>query len=67
MANMVQSINFVRRLNRRNFYFQARVFKFWRFIRGIEVDKNVKFQFNISKIIPARPKKTGTWDVHIQL
>ena len=30
----------------------------------MEVIKNAKFQCNISKIMPARPKHTGTWNVN---
>ena len=42
--------------------FQTRVFEIWWLIR--EVMKNIKFQVIICKIMPARPKNTGTWVVN---
>ena len=34
----------------------------WCLNRGVEVmKKNIKFQLNVYKILPARPKNTGTW------
>ena len=55
-------MNFIRSLNKGNFYFSNQSFQIWWLISGIEVRKNTKFQLNISKIMAARPKKnTGTW------
>ena len=50
-------MNFIRRLNRGNFYFSNQSFQIWWLIGGIEVRKTYKFQLNISKIMAARPKK----------
>ena len=45
------------------FIFQARVFKFGDCLGVWKLATNAKFQNNISKIMPARPKNTGTWEV----
>ena len=52
-------MNFIRWLNRRNFYFSNLSFQIlWHY--G-SYEKNKKFQLNISEIMRARPKKkTGT-------
>ena len=50
-------IYFIRRLNRDNFYFSRQSFKILWLISGIEVRKKPNFQLNISKIMPAKPKK----------
>ena len=34
---------------------------------GWRLATNAKFQHNISKITPARPKNTGTWDVNAKI
>ena len=54
-------MNFIRRLNRGNFYFSKRSFKIWWLISGLKVWKHAKFQLNISKIMAVRPKKH--WDM----
>ena len=43
--------------------FQATVLKFGDLLGELKLPKNAKFQFNISKITPAKPKNTGTWGV----
>ena len=52
-----KSIQLIRRLNRENFYFSNHNFQIWQLINGMEVLRNTKFQLNVSKIVPARPKK----------
>ena len=54
-------MNFIRRLNRGKFMFQATVLKFSDLLRGWKLAKNAKIQHNISKITPNMPKNTGTW------
>ena len=41
--------------DRGNFYLQKPSFQFCRFIKGIEVRKNTKFQFSISEMMPVKP------------
>ena len=50
-----KSMNFLKRLN---FYFSSQTFQIWWIISSLKVMKNTKFQLNISKTMPARPKKT---------
>ena len=57
-------MNFIRRLNRGNFIFQPTVLKFGDLLRGWKLATNTKFHVGISKIMPASPRKTGTWSVH---
>ena len=38
--------------------------KFADLLAGWKLVTNAKFQLNISKITPTRPKNTGTWDVN---
>ena len=52
-----KSMNFIRRLNRENSYFQTRVFNLVANSRYGSYGKNTKFQLNISKIMPAKAKK----------
>ena len=44
-----------------NFYLPSQGFQIWRFLTGMEVATNAKFQLNISKIILARPKNSRAW------
>ena len=44
-------------MNTENIMYQAEGFEISSLIRGMEVMKNGKFQLNVSKILPARPKK----------
>ena len=57
-------MNFMRKLNRGNFYFKNRFFKSFQILWLIGVVTNTKFQFNISKMWPASPKNTVTWIVN---
>ena len=42
MTNRPKSLNFIRRLNRGNFYFSKQSFKIWWLISGIGVRKTYK-------------------------
>ena len=71
-TNKTLSMNFihVRRFNRGNFYLSSHSFYILRFIREKNLGTNAKFQHNIFKITPARPKKTGTcvtWGVNVTI
>ena len=59
MTTGPKSMNFIRSLNRGNFYLLSHSF-----ISGMEVDKKCKISAQISKIMPARQKNTGTWGVN---
>ena len=50
-------MNFKRRLIEEFFIIQARILKFIDLIKVRKLATDVKFQFNFSKIMPARPKK----------
>ena len=73
MTNRAQISEFYNKLYIENFIFQATVStlkeififqatnsKFGDLLAGWKLDTNAKFQLNISKIMPARPKKTET-------
>ena len=49
-------MNFIRKLNRAYFYFLNQNFQICWLIRGREVIKNTKYQFNISKFMLAMLK-----------
>ena len=49
-------MNFIRMLNRGNFYFLTRIFKFGGKLAAQKLVKHTKYQLSISKVIPARPK-----------
>ena len=53
-----KSMNSIRRLNRGNFIFQVTVLKFNDLLAGCKLTKNTKFQHSMSKITPARTKKS---------
>ena len=53
MTNMAQIHEFYKVI------FQATVLKFVDLLGGCKVATNAKFQLNISKMMPARPKNTG--------
>ena len=50
-------MNFICRLNRRNFIYQVRILKFGDLLGKWKFATNAKFHHNVSKIMPARPKK----------
>ena len=50
-------MNFIRRLNRGNFVFETAVLKFGDLLLGLKLEINTKFQHNVSKFTPVRPKK----------
>ena len=60
-------MKFIRKLNRKNFYFQATVLKFCDLLRGWKSPVDTKFQHNIFKFKKARPKKHRTWGMNIAL
>ena len=57
MTNRAQFINFIRRLNRGNFYVSSHSFEIYDLLAGRNLATNVNFQLNISKIMLARPEK----------
>ena len=60
-------MNFNRRLEV-IFIFQATVLKFGDLLAGLKLVTTTKFQHNIPKITPTRPKKnTRTWDLNTSL
>ena len=63
MTKRAKSMNFTRRLNGGNFYLSSYSFEFWLFLLVQKFVTNAKFQLNMFKIMPARPKNTGTWGV----
>ena len=50
-------MNFIRRLNRGNFYFSKQCFQIWWLNSSIEFRKTYKIQLDIFKIMAVRPKK----------
>ena len=50
-------MNFIKRSNRKKNYFSNCSFEIGCVIKGLEVITNTKFQLNICKIMPARPKQ----------
>ena len=52
-----KSMNFIRRLNRENFYLSSLFFQFGGLLGVWKLALYAKFQLNISKIMPTRPKK----------
>ena len=56
-----KSVDFLRRSNGRNVCILSQSLQIQWLIRGMEVDKNTKFQFMITVIMLARQKTTGTW------
>ena len=60
-----KSINFIRRLNRKNSFFQTRVFRVSGLLGIWKLWKNTKLKLGISKVMSPRPKKlTWTWNVN---
>ena len=49
MTNRAQINEFLRRLNRRNFYFSKNSFEIYDLLGGWKLATNAKFQHNISK------------------
>ena len=63
-----KSINFIRRQNREIFYiFKKEFSNLVASLRYKSYEKKYKFQLNIYKIMPARPKNTGTWVVNTSI
>ena len=52
-----KSTNFKKRLNREKIYLSSHSFETWPFIRNMKVG-NVKFQLNVSKIMPGMQKNS---------
>ena len=65
LLNMTKpkSMNFIRSLEE-IFIFRARVLQFADLLQGWKLETNTKFQLNISKIMPARQKKTLEHEYH---
>ena len=57
-------MDFIRRLNRENFYFSSQRFQIWWQISGIEVRKTQTFISVSQKLCLLGQKKTGTWNVN---
>ena len=55
-----KSMNFIRNINRENFYFSNQSFPIWWLNEGRKVMRKTQFQLNICKIMP-RPKNIGTY------
>ena len=65
MTNRVQIYEFYKKVKlEENFIFQVTVLKFSNLLGGWKLATNAKFQKNISKLMPARPKNTGKWGLN---
>ena len=58
-------MNFIRRVNRRNFYLSSQSFQFGDLIGICKLATKAKFQQFVCKIMPVRPKTLHEHDVNI--
>ena len=69
LINMTKpkSMNFIRSLNRGNFYLSSQSFQIWSFISGMEVGNKSKISAQYLQNYASQTKKnTGTWKTLFQ-
>ena len=57
-------LNMTKRAQEENFIFQPTIFRFGDLLAVWKLPTDAKFFINIYKIMPVRPKNTGTWCVN---